>query len=198
MLAWSALDVKVSVAWGQYTTSEFVPNVAIRSFQKWYTPFDIREPMFAYIDIEVAKPFTDGPQFNNGCVGVNASIHGGALDGLGDGCMARCPSCIPVNIKGPSMCGTSVDTLPFINAGIAGFFQGFACENDTVPTGRATLVQVVDWSEAIAIAEEQYLLGHRHFSMIGNNTILDAIGRRMFGYWCFYNFTVTPREVGLT
>ena len=96
------------------------------------------------------------------------------------------------------MCGTSVDTLPFINAGIAGFFQGFACENDTVPTGRATLVQVVDWSEAIAIAEEQYLLGHRHFSMIGNNTILDAIGRRMFGYWCFYNFTVTPREVGLT
>ena len=59
-------------------------------------------------------------------------------------------------------------------------------------------MQVVDFGQAIAIADEQYLLGHRHFSMIVNNTILDGVGRKMFGYWGFYNFTVTPREVGLT
>ena len=67
-----------------------------------------------------------------------------------------------------------------------------------MPVGRATLVQVVDYSQAIAIADEQYLLGHHHFSMIVNNTILDDVGRKMFGYWGFYNFTVTTREVGLT
>ena len=79
------------------------------------------------------------------------------------------------------MCGTSVDTLQLINAGIGGFFQGFACENDTVPTGRATLVQVVSFGQAIAIADEQYLLGHRNFLMIVNTTILDGVGRKMFG-----------------